>query len=630
MLTLSLRTRDPARARFLAGQVTALADTFVIEAKSMGLTPQQMQQIFAQAFTAHLDKLERIALRERAEPGHDPEQERAADQRMGWVYRLLETRGKEARLDERAVSQMWSAGLDEASIAGVGAILDDMRRNRLVPEQQERLQAIVEAQGSEPSPMALYMVEVQLYRARAAAWFELARRHDGIRVEDEALIARILRDRVEQPRAPVHAPAQPVQGAATKPEQNPGEAEVTPSVQDASPQEKTPAEIKPADHFVVRMGEKLIADKTRGNVQDRAWDAKTVRQAQQTFRLFARMLCEQQICDVDQLRQSHFAALVDVFHGVAKSYGKSPEDGIRSCAELLNIGKTKDDSERGLAPETINRHLSHLQAWLDHAEGQGVELDRRIKLSLIRPQLRGRARSKRGFFDVDHLSAIFALPCFTGCRGWENQKAYLEPGPHVFHRALYFVPMLLFYTLARREEICGLLIDDVLVVNTISGVEDYINIRWNDQRRVKNEPSARTIPLHPELIRLGFVEYVEAIRQLGYELVFPDLKSPTSRSPLGDRFYDEFMPVIRQAVPKAADQKQVIHSFRRTGGNELKKEGVDSERRGDILGHKGVTIAEEIYSEDASLAHSPEPCCENNEGVCRSSYPHCSCAGLTR
>jgi hypothetical protein len=34
------------------------------------------------------------------------------------------------------------------------------------------------------------------------------------------------------------------------------------------------------------------------------------------------------------------------------------------------------------------------------------------------------------------------------------------------------------------------------------------------------------------------------IRSLGYELVFPDLFSPTTKSPLGNRYYKLFKPVL--------------------------------------------------------------------------------------
>jgi integrase len=36
----------------------------------------------------------------------------------------------------------------------------------------------------------------------------------------------------------------------------------------------------------------------------------------------------------------------------------------------------------------------------------------------------------------------------------------------IFHCALYFVPILICYTGCRREELCGLMVDDVTVDNT--------------------------------------------------------------------------------------------------------------------------------------------------------------------
>ena len=45
----------------------------------------------------------------------------------------------------------------------------------------------------------------------------------------------------------------------------------------------------------------------------------------------------------------------------------------------------------------------------------------------------------------------------------------------------------------------------------------------------------RLVTFVPEVVRLGFFDYVGEIRALRYKLLFPDLKSPTSSSPMGDR-----------------------------------------------------------------------------------------------
>ena len=42
----------------------------------------------------------------------------------------------------------------------------------------------------------------------------------------------------------------------------------------------------------------------------------------------------------------------------------------------------------------------------------------------------------------------------------------------------------------------------------------------SERRRIKNAQSKRKIPLHPEVIRLNFLAYVEAIKAPGYKLRF--------------------------------------------------------------------------------------------------------------
>lgn len=56
-------------------------------------------------------------------------------------------------------------------------------------------------------------------------------------------------------------------------------------------------------------------------------------------------------------------------------------------------------------------------------------------------------------------NAIFRQPLWTGCASLENR---LVPGPMIYQDALSIVPYLARYTLGRREEPCGLDVEDVL------------------------------------------------------------------------------------------------------------------------------------------------------------------------
>ncbi|AWL91498.1 MULTISPECIES: hypothetical protein [Bradyrhizobium] len=69
---------------------------------------------------------------------------------------------------------------------------------------------------------------------------------------------------------------------------------------------------------------------------------------------------------------------------------------------------------------------------------------------------------------------------------------------------------------------------------------------------------------------------------------------------LGDTFYGDWIKVPNVAVPNAAEKK-VFHSFRKSGGADLKHAGVASELRADILGHGGDNITEERYASSAKL-----------------------------
>ena len=224
---------------------------------------------------------------------------------------------------------------------------------------------------------------------------------------------------------------------------------------------------------------------------------------------------------------------------------------------------------------TLNRHLSQLQEVLVYIEACGHKIPEFAGVSRLLSKKKGRARDERNPFSREDPIAIFQQPPWTGCKNLENR---VVPGPHFYHDALSIVPYLARYTLARREELCGLDVDDVLEEDGIP----YIFIRPNEHRTLKTPQSRRRIPLVGEVVRLGFLRYRSEIKSLGYRLLFPELRATSDRTPLGDVFYGDWIKVQEEAVPNAAEERKVFHSFRKTGGADLKHMGVVSELRADI------------------------------------------------
>jgi hypothetical protein len=276
-------------------------------------------------------------------------------------------------------------------------MLDATRKNGLARERLARLEVAISEAGGVPTPMNCALSEQTIHRALSAANFEAARRYDGVRTEDASSINLIRRDRLtEGGRATVASlPVREKQGTPSRHEDLRHEREtletsvqsigsaakekasfgisfVRPTSSSPMPKQKargTKVEaVLPENHPAVLLGAKLIEKNKK------IWDPKTQRQTAQIYALLAKILIEQSVFEIADVRQSHFADLDDLLANVAKSYGKSPKDLTRTTTELRAIGASQSPDERGLAPETINRHLTFLSQLLPFMRGRGIPL----------------------------------------------------------------------------------------------------------------------------------------------------------------------------------------------------------------------------------------------------------------
>jgi integrase len=350
---------------------------------------------------------------------------------------------------------------------------------------------------------------------------------------------------------------------------------------------------EPAESFsnretsIFKLVDQLIANKAKLN----EWAEKTQRQVRSVAELFVKMLGEDH---VRLLAQDQIAKYKTLLLTLPKQYGKGKNDQNIPLSDWLARAKKLPPEKVGRVGTTLNRQMGQLDDVLKYIRANGYTIRDYSGVTELRANSSGRPRDARNFLDPEDYTAFFRLPPWTGCDSQENR---MTAGSVVIHDALYFVPILAQKTLGRREEICGLDVDDVLEEDGIP----HIFIRNNEHRRIKNPQSTRRIPLVAEPCRLGFLRYRSAIKALGYKLLFPDLRAGSDRTALGDVFYDGFIEHWGTAIPDYRDQKKVFHSIRKTGGDNLKDAGVASEIRADILGHGGRNTTEERYANAAKL-----------------------------
>ena len=87
--------------------------------------------------------------------------------------------------------------------------------------------------------------------------------------------------------------------------------------------------------------------------------------------------------------------------------------------------------------------------------------------------------------------------------------------------AAYWIPLIGLYTGARLSELAQLKTHDIKTIDETPAIS-ISNLGLN--QKVKTTAGIRTIPIHSELIKLGFLQYVEKIKGIGSDSLWPELK----------------------------------------------------------------------------------------------------------
>lgn len=269
------------------------------------------------------------------------------------------------------------------------------------------------------------------------------------------------------------------------------------------------------------------------------------------------------------------------------------EDAIAKAARRKDKGGTIElpasaltRDQLGLGLSTTNRHwgfLRQLTTWFEkHHTLSALDYS-----AFIESDDRN-ARDQRDAYTEEQGRMLFSLPPWTGSKSLARR---MQPGNVLVHSAWYFVPLIGWYTGMRRDEICGLKLEDIELDD---GHWQFI-VQPTEIRRLKTIMSTRKLPFASELIRLGLPDYVMAMRAAGETMLFPELMAESGKGTMGDAYYKTIWTKIAVALPflKAG---QGTHSFRHTVINAMKGAGVTPELRADFAGHKLSSETEGRYS----------------------------------
>lgn len=278
------------------------------------------------------------------------------------------------------------------------------------------------------------------------------------------------------------------------------------------------------------------------------------------------------------------------------------------------IAKADAEQLTRLSAATVRNKLKALSAVLGYAVRMGWIQENPVEASGIAKAAGRSARkapARRKDYSAKELTAIFTSPLFTK-EGW-------QPPRRDFGKALYWLPLLMYYTGARREELAQLAARDVSKDEAGIPYLSILSTADDDDggRTVKTASSRRLVPVHNDLVSLGLLEYAQSVPGNGQ--LFPKLK-PTPSGYYGINWGKAWAGYLRDVV-QLDSPASPAHGFRHTFKTLCRASGIPEDVHDSITGHSNGSISRDYGSmplsrlaqELAKLPSCPAVCTSQQE-----------------
>ncbi|WP_448140590.1 tyrosine-type recombinase/integrase [Sphingopyxis fribergensis] len=274
------------------------------------------------------------------------------------------------------------------------------------------------------------------------------------------------------------------------------------------------------------------------------------------------------------------------------NYQKSAATRGRPIAEAIEVAKKLNMPT--ISPATINSHLTKLGAvirfgrdggWIVGNPMADIEVPDPVDPS-----------DKRDPFTVEQLNLIFA------CDTWERGLDTIADRP-----SRYWAPLIALYSGARLTEICGQRVDEMV---TEDGVHLFHFVHRPGDRHIKTGKS-RKVPVHPDLIALGFWDFVKDAQASKRDHLFPDVKRD-KLGKWGDHTTKWFSRQVKALGLKGRNLS--FHSFRHSFEDALREADLHDTPLGNALTGRWSAGVSKNYG-------TRYPVKKLYEAMCRVRYP---------
>lgn len=310
---------------------------------------------------------------------------------------------------------------------------------------------------------------------------------------------------------------------------------------------------------------------------------KTVTESRHALRLFRSAVGSD--IPVGQLTQAHARASLAIASKWPADATKRKEFRDLTVPEVVALGQKMGEPEPSIY--TINKHRQRLNVFFNSLIVAGQLHINPLKGIPMQQDNEAAGKTGRAFTE-DELKRIFEPQRFA---------AWSATEPHHF-----WPPILALYSGARVSEVSQLYADDIEQVGEVWGF--HISNRYAGQK-IKTKQSRRFVPFAKPVLDAGILQYVERVRELGHERLFPALPNSTG---LGfGRQVSKVFSIYVKAKAGLTDPGVAFHAFRHTFITTLDRAGVPLARVAQVTGHAGTkAVIDKHYVERQTVPERVE------------------------
>jgi len=276
--------------------------------------------------------------------------------------------------------------------------------------------------------------------------------------------------------------------------------------------------------------------------------------------------------DFSTITKNEVSHYIDVQTKLPPNRKKSPKYRDLTIKEVMKLELSQKEIQ---TPQNINKRITKLSVFGNWGVRQGLLITN--PFSGMKFSVKKQPHTRQPF-TADELRKIFKPETYLK---WTIHFSHPYRKNRVSNQLPYYWIFLLgIFSGMRTNEMCQLRLIDIKKQNNIW----FIFIEDSEETKVKTENAIRKVPLHPQLIDLGFVDYVTTQKKSKRGRLFWELSEDRDgfASHVSRHYNQRFLP----AVGVWKKYTKVLYCTRHTFINKLYSEKVDENVIKTLVGHE--------------------------------------------